>query len=83
MANIVPNVLPNVLPAQLAVIPTITIPTGDLNVPEYYTAPIPQIAKTVYDIFGIKYIHVRKGEDDYYIHSASLTNVITRLQLYL
>lgn len=70
-------------PIAQPTIPKSTVQLGSIQVPDYYTQPIDPVTKTVYNLFGIVYIHVRNGANDYYIYEGSLVNVVKKLNLQL
>lgn len=68
--------------AKPAEIPTKTLPLMSITVPEYFIREIPEKVKSIYEVLGIKYVHVRKGADDYFILSTCLETTLNRLNLY-
>lgn len=64
-------------------IPTRVVNVAPINIPEYFENAIPVSTKSVYDVLGIKFVNVVAAGKSYYIYSACLADVVTRLGLYL
>lgn len=63
-------------------IPNKTLPLLSMTVPEYFIGPIPEKFRPVYEVLGVKYVHVKKDAIEYFILSTCLDTVVNRLNLY-
>lgn len=64
-------------------IPTRTVNVAPITIPEFFENAIPISTKSVYDVLGIKFVNVVSNGKSYYIYTACLTDVVTRLGLFL
>lgn len=60
----------------------IALPPPAINFQDYYVQEIPANKKIIFDVLGIKFVKMMKGETTYFVYFGSLLEVVQRLNLY-
>lgn len=61
---------------------TVNVTASHLEVPEYYIGSVPVDLKPVYNLFGIKFVCVKKDAVEYWVYFECLERVVRSLNLY-
>lgn len=61
----------------------VNVPIAAMTVNEYYTTAPTATDMSIFNAFGIQYVHVCHRTGDYWIYAPNLQQVVARLGLYV